>query len=103
MDTLLNSGDILNSRYRILYQLGHGGFGRTYLAEDINRFNEACVLKEFAPQLHGSFALVKAQELFEREAGVLYRLEHPQIPRFRELFRYQHQDKKHLLLVQGLR
>ena len=100
MDTLLNSGDILNSRYRILHQLGHGGFGRTYLAEDINRFNEPCVLKEFAPQLQGSFALEKAEELFEREAGVLYRLEHPQIPRFRELFRYKHQGKGHLLLVQ---
>ena len=100
MDTLLNSGDILNSRYRILHQLGHGGFGRTYLAEDINRFNEPCVLKEFAPQLQGSFALEKAQELFEREAGVLYRLQHPQIPRFRELFRYKHQGKGRLLLVQ---
>ena len=100
MDTLLDSGDILNSRYRILHQLGHGGFGRTYLAEDINRFNEPCVLKEFAPQLQGSFALSKAQELFEREAGVLYRLEHPQIPRFRELFRYKYQGKGHLLLVQ---
>ena len=100
MDTLLNSGDILNSRYRILHQLGHGGFGRTYLAEDINRFNEPCVLKEFAPQLQGSFALEKAEELFEREAGVLYRLQHPQIPRFRELFRYKHQGKGRLLLVQ---
>ena len=100
MDTLLNSGDILNSRYRILHQIGHGGFGRTYLAEDINRFNERCVLKQFAPQLEGSFALEKAQELFEREAGVLYRLQHPQIPRFRELFRYENQDKGCLLLVQ---
>ena len=100
MDTLFNSGDVLNSRYRILSQLGHGGFGRTYLAEDINRFNERCVLKEFAPQLQGSFALKKAQELFEREAGVLYRLRHPQIPKFRELFRYKHQGKGCLLLVQ---
>ncbi|MGB5632486.1 MAG: bifunctional serine/threonine-protein kinase/ABC transporter substrate-binding protein [Waterburya sp.] len=100
MDTLLNSGDILNSRYRILRQLGHGGFGRTYLTEDINRFNELCVLKEFAPQLQGSFALEKAQELFEREAGALYQLEHPQIPRFRELLRYKHEGKGYLLLVQ---
>lgn len=100
MDTLLSLGDILNSRYRILHQLGHGGFGRTYLAEDINRFNERCVLKEFAPQLQGSFALEKAQKLFEREAGILYRLQHPQIPKFRELFRYKHEDKGRLFLVQ---
>jgi|GEM_PF-516005 len=98
--TLLNSGDILRSRYRILHQLGHGGFSRTYLAEDINRFNEHCVLKEFASQLKGTFALEKAQELFAREAGVLYRLKHPQIPQFRQLFRHKHQDEGHLFLVQ---
>lgn len=100
MDTLHNSENIFNSRYRILRQLGHGSFGRAYLAEDINRFEELCVLKEFAPQLQGTFALSKAQELFEREAEVLYRLKHPQIPKFRELFCYQHQGKGHLLLVQ---
>ena len=96
----LNSGDILRSRYRILHQLGTGGFSRTYLAEDLNRFNEFCVLKEFAPQLQGTFALEKAQELFEREAGVLYRLQHPQIPRFRQLFRHNVEDKGSLFLVQ---
>ena len=100
MITLLNSGDILNSRYRILHQLGYGGFSRTYLAEDLNRFDEYCVLKEFAPQVRESFALSKARELFEREAGVLYRLQHPQIPKFRELFQYQHKNRGHLLLVQ---
>lgn len=99
MDTELHSEDILN-RYRIVHQLGCGGFGRAYLAEDINRFNEYCVLKEFAPQLQGTFALEKAQELFEREAGILYRLQHPQIPKFRELFRYKYRDKGRLFLVQ---
>ena len=100
MKTLLNSGDVLQSRYRILHQLGHGGFSRTYLAEDINRFNERCVLKEFAPQLRDSFTLRKGKELFEREAGVLYRLQHPQIPKFRELFRYKQENNAGLLLVQ---
>jgi ABC-type branched-subunit amino acid transport system substrate-binding protein len=97
---LLNSGNELRSRYRILHQLGFGGFSRTYLAEDLNRFNERCVLKEFAPQLQETFARAKAQELFEREAGVLYRLRHPQIPQFRQLFRYQEQQEEHLFLVQ---
>ncbi|MBE9046000.1 ABC transporter substrate-binding protein [Pleurocapsales cyanobacterium LEGE 10410] len=100
--TRLNSGDILRSRYRILRSLGSGGFSRTYLAEDLNRFNERCVLKEFAPQLKGTstFVLEKAQELFEREAGVLYRLQHPQIPKFQQLFSYKQQDEGFLFLVQ---
>lgn len=90
----------MGDRYRIERELGHGGFGRTYLAVDLNRFNEPCVLKEFAPQVQGTYALEKAEELFEREAGVLYKLQHPQIPRFRELFRFQQGGKGHLFLVQ---
>ena len=97
---LLSSGDILRSRYRILNQLGYGGFSRTYLAEDLNRFNERCVLKEFAPQLKEARALEKAKELFEREAGVLYRLQHSQIPQFRQMFRYDKEDEGCLFLVQ---
>ncbi|MCL6436100.1 MAG: protein kinase, partial [Leptolyngbyaceae cyanobacterium HOT.MB2.61] len=93
-------GKTLSSRYRVLRELGQGGFGRTYLAEDINRFHEPCVLKEFAPQVQGSRDLQKAEELFEREAGILYQLQHPQIPRFRELFRAEFQGRGRLFLVQ---
>ncbi|ELR99022.1 protein kinase [Gloeocapsa sp. PCC 73106] len=100
MDTPLKAGEILNSRYRILSLIGHGGFGRTYLAEDLNRFNEHCVIKEFAPRLQNRFVVKKAQELFEREAQVLYRLQHAQIPKFYELFRWTYQDKQYLFLVQ---
>ncbi len=81
------SQQLLGSRYRILRELGRGGFGYTYLAEDVNRFNELCVLKEFFPQVKDDASLQKAKQLFEREAGVLYQLNHPQIPRFRELLR----------------
>ena len=93
-------GQILGDRYLISHQLGEGGFGRTYLAQDTNRFNENCVLKEFAPQAQSITVLQKAEELFEREAGVLYKLQHPQIPRFRELFRVNLDGKGYLFLVQ---
>ena len=93
-------GSILEKRYRILRELGHGSFGRTYLAEDINRYNEQCVLKEFAPQVLSVSDLRKAQELFEREAGMLYKLQHPQIPRFRELIWVNLGIKDSLFLVQ---
>jgi serine/threonine-protein kinase len=96
----MQAGTILGNRYRIVSQIGHGGFGRTYLAEDVHRFNEICVLKEFAPQVQGNYALEKAEELFEREAGVLYKLNHPQIPRFRELFRATLEGQDRLFLVQ---
>ena len=81
--SLLAPGSTLEKRYRILRELGRGGFGRTYLAEDINRYNEPCVLKEFSPVVQSP----KAAELFDRESSMLYNLQHPQIPRFRELLR----------------
>lgn len=98
--SLLIPGNVLGNRYEIVRELGRGGFGRSYLAIDLNKFGEKCVLKEFAPQVRGQAELVKAKELFEREAGVLYKLQHPQIPAFRELFRVSDGESESLLLVQ---
>lgn len=86
MHSPLPTGTLIQNRYRVDQVLGQGGFGRTYLVQDTNRFNELCVLKEFVPQDQSAASLQKAKDLFTREAGVLYQLRHPQIPRFRELF-----------------
>ncbi|MBW4634374.1 MAG: serine/threonine protein kinase [Iphinoe sp. HA4291-MV1] len=80
------SGTIIDNRYIIQRLLGQGGLGRTYLAFDTRRFNEACVLKEFAPTGSGENALEKCRNLFKREAKILHQLEHPQIPRFLACF-----------------
>lgn len=82
----LAPNDVIHDRYRILHELGQGGFGHTYLVEDTHRFHERCVVKMFAPAVATPGALAKARELFEREAGVLYRLRHAQIPQFHEWF-----------------
>ncbi len=87
---------LLGGRYRVLRQLSRGAFGDTYLGEDTHRFQELCVLKAFNPQVPGKPALDKAQTLFEREASILYQINHPQVPRFRELLR----DEALLFLVQ---
>ncbi len=96
----IQAGQTLSDRYVIVRLLGQGGFGRTHLAEDINRFRELCVLKEFSPQVQTPYVLQKAEELFQREATILYKLQHPQIPRFRELFRSNLGGKEYLFLVQ---
>ena len=92
----LAPGSTLEKRYRIIRELGRGGFGRTYLAEDTNRYGENCVLKEFSPVVQSP----KAAELFDREASILYNLQHPQIPRFRELLRTDLGGNPSLFLVQ---
>jgi serine/threonine protein kinase len=96
----LRDGVILNNRYRIVKQIGRGGFGRAYLGEDTQRYRELCVLKEFAPQVESSDESRQAEDLFEREAGILYKLNHQQIPRFEALLRTQIDGRRSLFLVQ---
>jgi serine/threonine protein kinase len=79
----LTPGTLVDRRYRIQCTLGRGGFGRTYLAADERRFNELCVLKEFVPNSQADPVVAqKLRELFQREAAILHKLSHPQIPRF---------------------
>ncbi|MCT7961418.1 serine/threonine protein kinase [Laspinema sp. D1] len=89
---------VLRSHYYPRQLLSNeGGFGRTYLAEDIDKLHEKCVIKQLAPQVQGTSALQKAKELFEQEARQLQELgEHPQIP---TLYAYFEQDG-YLYLVQ---
>jgi serine/threonine protein kinase len=92
----LELGALLRQRYLIRQLLGQGGFGRTYLALDQERFNERCVLKEFTVQFADRGLLEQAKSLFQREASILYQINHPQIPRFWAAFA----DEQRLYLVQ---
>lgn len=96
----LTPGTVLQKRYRLIRLLGQGGFARTYLAEDQGRFQEWCVLKEFTPSHDNAHKFVKARELFQREATILYQLQHPQIPQFRAAFEYDDPVEPRLFLVQ---
>ena len=81
-------GNLLRSRYRPLRLLGEGGFSTTYAAEDFDRLNAPCVIKQFLPQIQGTSARLKAAELFKDEAFRLYELgeNHLQIPRLLAYF-----------------
>ena len=88
---------ILRNRYRMIEFLGAGGFGRTYLAKDIDKLNQRCVVKQLAPKAQGTWAINKAVELFQQEARQLQQLgQHPHIP---SLDAYFEQDN-YLYLVQ---
>jgi len=70
----LNTGSVLNSRYRIVSLLGQGGFGAVYRAWDLN-LKRPCAVKENLetnPQ---------SQKQFENEATVLANLYHQHLPR----------------------
>jgi serine/threonine protein kinase len=77
---------ILRDRYLVKAVIAQGGMGRTYVAEDLERFQELCVLKEFILTDPSPQVVAKAKELFQREASILYQIRHPQIPEFRAVF-----------------
>ncbi len=89
---------LLRNRYRTIEPLSSGGFGKTYLAEDVDKLNEICVIKQFAPQIKGTKNLLKAKQLFEQEAMRLQQLgQHPQIP---TLYAYFEEDNCLYLIQQ---
>ena len=75
-------GKLLDQRYKITKALSRGAFARTFLAEDTKRpQNPICVVKQLKPTQSQPKHLLKAQELFEREAQTLELLgKHAQIP-----------------------
>jgi serine/threonine protein kinase len=75
----LQTGQVLNNRYRVVRLLGQGGFGAVYRAWDAN-LNRPCAVKE---NLDTS---PEAQRQFTREATVLANLSHPNLPRVTDHF-----------------
>ncbi|MEI3650873.1 MAG: WG repeat-containing protein [Dolichospermum lemmermannii FEM_B0920] len=80
-------GTILRQRYKIIKQLGAGGFGETYLAEDLDipvTPKPVCVVKRLQPTAIDPDII----RLFEQEAQILYQLgqNHDQIPKLYAYF-----------------
>ncbi|MBW4551099.1 MAG: protein kinase [Aphanocapsa sp. GSE-SYN-MK-11-07L] len=84
--------------YRIIRPLGQGGFGKTYLVEDIHSPTfQQYVVKQLSPQCTDPDSYKIAQERFQREAAVLLDLsnKHFQIPK---LYSYSFQDQDFYLV-----
>ena len=90
---------LLRERYQAVKLIGQGGFGRTFLAKDLDKPSKPyCVIKQFFPSAQGTNNIEKASELFAQEAERLEQLgKHPQIP---ELFAYFVTDDGRQYLVQ---
>ncbi len=63
---------LLNHRYLILKALGEGGFGKTFLAEDMHMPSKRrCVIKQLKPLNNQPATFAFIQQRFDREAAVL--------------------------------
>jgi serine/threonine-protein kinase len=78
----------LKDRYQILQELGSGGFGETFLAEDTHMpSRRKCVIKRLKAVNDNPQISQLIQQRFEREAALLEDLgDHPQIPRLYAYF-----------------
>jgi len=92
------SEEIINQRYKITHVLGKGGVGITYSAIDLKNDSTVAIKAVSLRQLDDW----KQVELFEREARVLAKLDHPHIPRYLDYFDIKTEKDKVFYIVQQL-
>jgi serine/threonine-protein kinase len=83
----LKNGEVLRGRYSIIERIGQGGMGSIYLAEDIRLKGRQCALKEVEyDRALPEKIRDEARGQFLREATVLARLDHPNLPKVSDFF-----------------
>ncbi len=89
----LKSGDVLRERYKIKRFISQGGMGSIFLADDLRLEGRQCAVKEVRldPSLP-SQTLRQTREQFQREATVLARLDHPNLPKVSDIFSEEESD-----------
>lgn len=101
---MLAINEILQERYRIIRQLGQGGMGAIYVAEDVKRFGKLVALKEILVDLD-KLPDQKQRDLFrrafEREAKILTQLEHEAFPQVVDYFLETDRQFLVMELIQG--
>jgi serine/threonine protein kinase len=89
----LKDGEVLRNRYKIRERIGQGGMGNIYLADDLRLEGRQCALKEVEyDRGTPEYLLKEAREQFLREATVLARLDHPNLPKVSDFFSIGQRD-----------
>lgn len=93
MSVPLKNDTVLRGRYTIRRIIGQGGAGCIYLADDLRLEGRQCALKEvdhdqsLPPDL-----LQEARDQFMREATILARLDHPNLPKVSDFFNIKNRE-----------
>lgn len=92
---MLEIGSIVDSKYEILKEIGHGGMSIVYLAID-NRLNKQWAVKEIIKKgKHDEGANAIIVNSLLAEANLMKRLDHPSIARIVDII----EDDEHILLI----
>ena len=82
----LSPGNLLKERYHIVGQLGKGGMGAVYKAEDTLFHNQLVAVKEMSQAGLNLQETLEVTDAFKREAHLLAGLNHPSLPRIHDYF-----------------
>lgn len=85
----------LQGRYRLLTQVGKGGFGAVYRAEDTQEQDAIVAVKQINLRGLTPQETIEATDAFNREVALLSDLAHPNLPRIHDNFT----DPEHWYLV----
>lgn len=80
--------EIVPPPYQLVKKLGSGSFGHVYLVTTGQQSRQHCVIKQLHPVSNAPNFLKQARRLFQKEAEVLKKLNHPQIPKLIDYFEY---------------
>ncbi|HEX4202602.1 MAG TPA: protein kinase, partial [Ktedonobacteraceae bacterium] len=77
---------ILQDRYRLCEQIGTGGYGAVYRAEDLQKNQRTVAIKSINLKGLSSQEIIEATDTYNREVGLLTTLAHPNLPRIYSQF-----------------
>lgn len=87
MNNTLKKNEVIKDRYRIKEIIGQGGMGCVYLADDLRLSGRLCALKAVYYEKNlPEDVISQTREQFKREATVLARLDHPNLPKVSDFF-----------------
>lgn len=89
----LKQGELLKNRYKVQRIIGQGGMGSIYLANDVRLEGRLCAVKETEHDFSLPDDLIRqARDQFLREATILARLDHPNLPKVSDYFSIHNRD-----------
>ena len=89
---------ILNNRYLILQKIGQGGMGAVYKTSDTRQLGMLWAVKEMSDAaITNPQEQAYALQCFQREAGLLQSLDHPNLPKVTDFFT---DGAKHYLVME---